>query len=125
MRVILSAAFLALAALPSGALAHPRLISSAPAANAAVAKPVRLSLSFSEKLTAPLSGVDLVMTGMPGMADHAPMPVRGFKTSVEEDGKTMIVTLPRALPAGSYELSWHAVGADQHRASGQYAFTVR
>ena len=121
-RILLTAAF-ALAALPSVALAHPKLLSSSPAANATVAKPTKLSLTFSEKLLAPLSGVDLTMTGMPGMADHAPMPIKGFKTTV--DGNTMVVTLPRALPAGSYDLNWHIVSADQHKIAGKYSFSVK
>ncbi len=125
MRSILFTAALTLAALPAVAMAHPKLLSSTPAANATVAKPTKLTLSFSEKLLAPLSGVDLVMTGMPGMADHGPMPVKGFKTAVEGDGKTMVVTLPRALPAGNYDLNWHIVGADQHKIAGKYSFSVK
>ena len=125
MRRILFTAAIALAALPSVAMAHPKLLSSTPAANATVAKPTRLTLTFSEKLLAPLSGVDLTMTGMPGMANHAPMPIKGFKTAVEGDGKTLAVTLPRALPAGSYDLNWHVVGADQHKITGKYSFSVK
>ncbi|AMK17550.1 MULTISPECIES: copper homeostasis periplasmic binding protein CopC [Sphingobium] len=125
MRRILFTAALALAALPSVAMAHPKLLSSTPAANATVAKPTKLTLTFSEKLLAPLSGVELTMTGMPGMASHAPMPIKGFKTAVEGDGKTLAVTLPRALPAGSYDLNWHIVGADQHKITGKYSFSVK
>ena len=123
MRHLLLPAALAFAALPSVALAHPRLLSSSPAANATIAQPTRLTLSFSEHLLAPLSGIDLTMTGMLGMADHAPMPIKGFKTAV--DGKTMSVTLPRALPTGSYDLDWHVVGADQHKIAGKYSFSVK
>lgn len=125
MRRILFTAALALAALPSVAMAHPKLLSSNPAANATIAKPIKLTLTFSEKLLAPLSGIDLTMTGMPGMADHAPMPIKGFKTAVEGDGKTLIVALPRALPAGSYDLNWHIVGADQHKIAGKFSFSVK
>ncbi|KFG92106.1 Copper resistance protein CopC [Sphingobium herbicidovorans NBRC 16415] len=125
MRRILFTAAIALAALPSVAMAHPKLLSSTPAANATVAKPTRLTLTFSEKLLAPTSGVDLTMTGMPGMANHAPMPIKGFKTAVEGDGKTLAVTLPRALPAGSYDLNWHVVSADQHKITGKYSFSVK
>lgn len=125
MHRILFTAALALAALPSVAMAHPKLLSSTPAANATVAKPTKLTLTFSEKLLAPLSGVELTMTGMPGMASHAPMPIKGFKTAVEGDGKTLAVTLPRALPAGSYDLNWHIVGADQHKITGKYSFSVK
>lgn len=110
-------------ALPGVAAAHSKLLSSNPAANATVAKPTKLTLTFSETFLAPMSGVDLTMTGMPGMADHPPMPIKGFKTSVE--GKTMTVTLPRALPAGSYDLKWHIVGADQHKMEGGYSFKVK
>jgi hypothetical protein len=120
---ILAALAAATALLPSAAWAHPRLVSASPAANAAVAKPTRLTLTFSETLVAPLSGIELTMTGMPGMANHAPMPIRGFTSQVA--GKTITVTLPRALPAGSYELKWHAVAADQHRIEDRYSFTVR
>lgn len=110
-------------ALPGVAAAHSKLLSSNPAANATVTKPTKLTLTFSETFLAPMSGVEIIMTGMPGMADHPPMPIKGFKTGVE--GKTMIVTLPRALPAGSYDLKWHIVGADQHKMEGGYSFKVK
>lgn len=110
-------------ALPGAALAHPRLLSSTPAANATIAKPTQLRLVFSETLVAPLSGIELTMTGMPGMANHAPMPIRGFTTSVND--KTMTIALPRALPAGTYLLKWHAVAGDQHRIENSFTFTVR
>jgi len=110
-------------ALPGIAAAHSKLLSSNPAANATVSKPTKLTLTFSETFLAPMSGVEIVMTGMPGMANHSPMPIKGFKTSVE--GKTMVVTVPRALPAGSYDLKWHIVGADQHKMEGGYSFKVK
>jgi copper resistance protein C len=124
-RFLIAAAALSLAILPGAALAHSKLVSSSPAANATVAKPTKLTLTFSEKFLAPMSGVELVMTGMPGMADHPPMPIKGFKTALAPDGKTMVVTLPRALPAGDYDLKWHIVGADQHEMEGGYSFKVK
>ena len=124
-RFLIAAAALSLAILPGAALAHSKLLSSSPAANATVAKPTKLTLTFSEKFLAPMSGVELVMTGMPGMADHPPMPIKGFKTALAVDGKTMVVTLPRALPAGDYDLKWHIVGADQHKMEGGYSFKVK
>jgi len=111
--------------LPGLANAHSKLLSSNPGANASVVKPTKLTLVFSESLLAPMSGVEIAMTGMPGMADHPPMPIKGFKTSVAPDGKTMIVSLPRPLPAGNYDLKWHIVGADQHKMEGGYSFTVK
>ncbi|MCI4592398.1 copper homeostasis periplasmic binding protein CopC [Sphingobium sp. BYY-5] len=124
-RYFLTAAAAFALALPGVASAHSKLVSANPAANATIAKPTRLTLTFSETFLAPMSGVDLTMTGMPGMASHEPMPIKGFKTSVGPDGKTLIVTLPRALPAGSYDLKWHIVGADQHKMEGGYSFTVK
>jgi methionine-rich copper-binding protein CopC len=110
-------------ALPGVAQAHPKLLAATPAANAAVVKPTAIKLTFSEALVGPLSGIDLTMTGMPGMSDHQPMPIKGFKTVAT--GKDLTVTLPRPLPAGSYELKWHAVASDQHRIEGSYTFTVK
>ena len=125
MRPTLFASALMLAATPSLASAQPKLLSSTPTANATVSKPAKLSLTFSEKLIPTSSGVDLIMTGMPGMASHAPMPIKGFKTSIEGDGRTLTVTLPRALPVGSYNLNWHVAGVDQNKIAGKYSFTVR
>lgn len=113
----------ALAALPGVALAHPKLVSSTPAASATVVKPTKLTLNFNETLVGPLSGIELTMTGMPGMSGHQPMPIKGFKTAAA--GKTLTITLPRPLPAGTYDLKWHAVAADQHRIEGAFSFTVR
>lgn len=118
-----SLALSALLMLPSIAVAHPKLVSATPAANAVVTKPTKITLAFSENLVAPLSGIDLTMTGMPGMANHDPMPIKGFTSKV--DGKTLTVTFPRALPAGTYLLQWHVVAADQHRIEGKHSFTVR
>ncbi|AIT82312.1 copper homeostasis periplasmic binding protein CopC [Novosphingobium pentaromativorans] len=126
-RLTVTSALASLAALalvvPGVAMAHPKLVSSTPAADASVAKPTEITLNFNETLVGPLSGIELVMTGMPGMANHKPMPISGFTTKAE--GKSIKVKLPRALPAGSYTLNWHAVAADQHRIEGSYSFTVR
>ncbi len=109
--------------LPAAALAHPRLVASVPAAESTQSNVTLLKLTFSEELVGPLSGVELTMTGMPGMANHAPMPIRGF--TAQATNKVLTVKLPRALPAGTYLLKWHAVAADQHRIEGSYNFTVR
>lgn len=112
----------AMIALPVGALAHPRLTAATPRANSTVSKPRQLVLVFSETLVSPLSGVELTMTAMAGMADHQPMPIRGFAVRVTD--KTMTVNFPRPLPAGTYQLTWHVVGSDQHRIENRYSFTV-
>lgn len=119
------AAAIALLSAAAPALAHPKLLAANPAAGAKASNVTQASLTFSEGLMAPLSGMDLVMTGMPGMANHDPMKVGGFKTSVSSDGKTLVAAFPRALPAGTYKLDWHVVSVDTHRVAGTLTFTVR
>lgn len=123
LALTLIAPFSAAMLLPAAALAHPKLLSTSPAADATVSKPTKLVLTFSEDLVGPLSGIELTMTGMPGMSNHQPMPIKGFTSTV--DGKMLTVSLPRALPAGTYQLKWHAVASDQHRVEGSYSFTAR
>ncbi|MFA6115534.1 MAG: copper homeostasis periplasmic binding protein CopC [Sphingomonas sp.] len=125
VRVIGAAIAAALITITAPAIAHPKLISSTPAAQATVTNATQVSLTFSETLMAPVSGIDLAMTGMPGMANHAPMKMAGFKTSVTADGKTLVAVFPRPLPAGTYKLDWHAVSTDTHKITGTLAFTVR
>lgn len=126
MRIAASFAALALSlAAASPALAHAHLLSASPAADAKASNVRTLSLAFSEALIDKLSGVDIVMTGMPGMDHHSPMKVSGFQTALANGGKTLTATLPRALPAGSYQVTWHAVTSDTHRIEGTYSFSVK
>lgn len=124
-RNLMLAATAATLAIASPALAHPKLVSATPAAGSTVSGPTQIALAFSETLMPQMSGLDLVMTGMPGMTRHAPMKVAGFKTSVSQDGKTLVVALPRPLPAGTYDAHWHVVSTDTHRIEGHLTFTVR
>ena len=111
-----------LSAVP--ALAHPKLVSATPAADAVVAAPTKLQLTFSEKLAPQFSGAELAMTDMPGMKMKAPMKM-GITTTVSPDGMSLMVALAKPLPRGSYKLTYHAVAADTHRVEGGYAFKVK
>ena len=124
LRHIAVAAILA-AGLTTTASAHPKLVAASPAANAAVSRPTRLSLQFSERLVPKLSKAELVMTGMPGMAAHPPMNMSGLKSAFSADGKTLVLTPSKPLPAGSYRVNWSAVAADTHRIQGSYNFSVK
>ena len=124
LRTFFGTAVVASALIASPALAHPKLLATTPAADASVAPPSRITLSFSERLMPRLSGVEIVMTGMPGMPDHR-MAVTGFQTSTTDDGKTLTADLARPLGAGSYRVSWHVVSTDTHRVEGSFAFTVK
>lgn len=114
------------AALLSGhsAFAHPRLLSSTPADNAEVSAPDRIELRFSESLVKQFSGANLLMTGMPGMANHGPLKIAAA-VSPGEDAKTLVVTPAKPLVPGSYRLEWRAVGSDTHPVSGKVSFQVK
>lgn len=118
--VVLSASLL----IATPAIAHPRLVSSQPAINAAVSPTNRIALTFSERLLPSMSDMEVTMTGMPGMPSHT-MKMSGFKTSVEADGKSLVATFSRPLMAGTYQVQWHAVSTDTHRIQGRVDFTVR
>ncbi len=111
---------MALAASSAPALAHPKLLSSSPAANGTASNVKQISLTFSEGLVGPVSGADLNMA----MGDQS-MSVSGLTTAIGKDGKTLVATLAKPLPAGKYSLDWHVVSTDTHRVAGKLAFTVR
>lgn len=107
------------------AAAHPTLISATPAANASINGVTRIVLRFDERLTPRLSGAILTMTGMPGMADHPDMPMSDVSAALSSDRMGLVLSSPRPLPAGTYRVNWHVVGADTHRITGTHSFSVR
>lgn len=126
IKSILPAATAALALLlaPTAASAHAKLVGSTPAANATVAKVTSVGLRFNEKVIASTVKVELVMTGMPGMANHAPMKI-AVTPMMGKDGKSMTLSLKRALVPGTYKVKWAAAGADTHRMGSEFGFTVK
>lgn len=120
----LSLTALALAATPGLALAHAKLMSSTPAANATVSNAPSINLVFSEKLITSTIKTELVMTGMPGMKDHAPMNV-AFSSMMGKDGKSVMLMPKKALVPGTYKVTWAAAGADTHRMGSEFSFTVK
>jgi copper resistance protein C len=123
-RTFLPLAAALLVAIPGVALAHVKLAGSIPAANATVAKPTKILLKFSEKLIAPTIKTEVIMTGMPGMKDHAPMKM-AHTSQMGKDGKSMTLLLKKALVPGSYTVKWSAAGADTHRMGSEFSFTVK
>ena len=112
-------------ALATAVEAHPRLVAASPAANGTIASTNELKLTFSEALVAQFSGMNVLMTDMPGMKMTSPMAVGAVTSTVAADGKTLVGTLKTPLPPGTYTLGWHAVTADTHRVEGSYSFTVK
>jgi hypothetical protein len=113
------------AMLPAAALAHPKLVNATPAANATVTRASTVKLTFSERVMPKLSSATLIMTGMPGMKNHPDMKMTGVSSAVAPDGKSIVLTSAKALPAGSYRADWVIVGADTHRITGAHSFSVR
>ena len=112
----------------SPVLAHAELVSATPAAGSTASNVKIVTLTFGETLMAPLSGLDIVMTDMPGMkhgAEHPAMKISGAKVTVGPGGKSLVATLARPLQPGSYDVNWRVVGGDNHRITGKVSFTVR
>jgi len=108
------------------AFAHAKLVSSTPAANATVSKAnvKSINLIFNEKIIASTMKTELLMTGMPGMKDHAPMKI-AFSSMMGKDGKSMMLMPKTALVPGTYKVTWSAAGADTHRMGSEFSFTVK
>lgn len=118
MRLALSAAaFLAVLALSAPAAAHTHLVKSSPAANATIAAPRSIVLTFNEKLAQAFSKANIVMTG-----HDMQVPV---KVKFSADGKTMTLTPKTAFMKGGYTIKWSAAGADGHRMEGSIPFAVK
>ncbi|WP_137751289.1 copper homeostasis periplasmic binding protein CopC [Sphingopyxis sp. L1A2A] len=109
---------------PTAASAHAKLVGSTPAANTTASKVTSVNLRFNEKIIASTAKVELVMTGMPGMANHAPMKI-AITPMMGKDGKSMTLTVKRALVPGTYKVKWAAAGADTHRMGSEFSFTVK
>ena len=119
IKLILTAT--ALLAAPGTAIAHPKLLSVSPTANAVVATPSHVDLRFSEKLVSAFSKADVTMAAKPGMSA---MKIAS-STNLASDGKRLVVTPKARLAAGKYIVSWHVVSTDTHKAAGSYAFAVK
>lgn len=99
------------------AVAHAHLVSSNPAANATVAAPKTITLTFSERLVPAFSGFDLVMV------EHNNMKVP-VKTALSRDGKSIVGTPEGPLMKGAYKVTWRAASSDGHRMNGEVTFKV-
>lgn len=103
--------------------AHAKLVSSSPPANVKVSPVEVVELRFNERLIAATLKTQLLMTGMPGMARHTPMPI-SIRSKLSKDGKSVTLLTKKILATGTYEVKWSAAGADTHRMSGEFSFLV-
>nr|WP_166176333.1 copper homeostasis periplasmic binding protein CopC [Altererythrobacter segetis] len=119
MRKSLSLFALAAAALAPAApaFAHAHVVKSTPAANAVIAAPKTVSVTFSEKLVPAFSKLDIAMSGM-----KMGIPV---KTSLSADGKTLTGIPQGAFMKGSYVVTWTAASTDGHKMKGSIPFQIK
>lgn len=109
----------------SPALARVSFVAASPAQGASAQNVTRVTVTFSEPVAAQKSGLEVVMTAMPGMTAHHAMKITGLKVAVSPDGKSLTATSARPLPMGSYDVNWRAAGQDGAVVAGKVSFTVR
>lgn len=120
-------ALLAAAALTLSvpALAHVKIASASPAEGSTANAPKTVVLNFSDSVLPAKTGVQLIMTAMPGHANHGEMPIRNFVPVWSNGNKTLTLNLRQPLRTGTYEARWQSAGADGHKMAGKITFTVK
>jgi methionine-rich copper-binding protein CopC len=97
--------------------AHAHLKAQLPAADATVAAPAQLTLSFSEGIEAGFSSVSVTA------ADGKVVALKPLSTA-DGDKKTLVVSPVEPLAAGTYQVRWQVLSVDTHKSAGDYRFTV-
>jgi methionine-rich copper-binding protein CopC len=112
VRKLVAVLVLTVMAGASPAIAHARLVGSAPQAGSRTAHVDKVLLNFSEKLEPAFSGAQLVDDTEKPMTAPAAI-----------SGASITLTAPGLKP-GHYRVHWHSVGDDTHRMEGSFQFTV-
>ncbi len=100
-------------ALAVAAEAHTPLQKSIPAADASVAAPNTIELTFGGEVR--LTSVALTDAG------GAPKHLDSVPTAV---ASTFTLAVHEPLAPGAYQVVWRAVGGDTHIITGEFGFTV-
>ncbi|WP_445619737.1 copper homeostasis periplasmic binding protein CopC [Kushneria sp. Sum13] len=108
--------FLIALSVSTQALAHAHLKAATPGDKASVSTLHEISLTFSEALELPFSGVDVV--GTDGNA------VTLDEARLQDGGRTLVTPIGDALESGRYDVHWHVLSVDGHKTQGQYSFDV-
>jgi methionine-rich copper-binding protein CopC len=99
------------------ARAHPVLEASDPKQDTTVSAPKEIRLTFTENLIAKFSGLTI--------KDQSGHAIETASPSVDpNDKRSIVVPTSTPLVPGTYEVDWHAVGADTHRVMGHFSFWV-
>lgn len=100
----------------TGALAHAHLDRASPRVGSTVtAAPKELTLWFTEKLEPAFSSAEV---------RNAQGVVQSGKAHVDGSDRTELHVPLKALPLGTYAVSWHVLSVDTHRTQGTFSFTV-
>jgi copper resistance protein C len=115
MRTLIVIVSLLLTALATtGARAHAFLDHASPLVGSTVATaPHEVLLSFTQKLEAAFSGVEVTDAGG----------ARADQGQARISGNTMQIGV-KLLPPGSYKVRWHVLSVDTHRTEGSFSFHV-
>ncbi|MQY12928.1 Copper transport protein YcnJ [Streptomyces sp. RB5] len=114
--LLAATALIALSAAP--ALAHAEVVSTAPAAGAALHRaPATVDVRFSEPVQAAPDAIRV-------LAADGTRVDRGDAAPVPGDAGTLAATLRPGLGRGTYTVAWRITSADSHPVHGAFAFTV-
>jgi len=117
LKLPITAAF-AVSFAATNAFAHAFLDHAVPSVGGTVSSsPRELRLYFTQGVVTAFSHVHVLSDA--GAAIPASKPVND-----PSDQTIIIVRLGRALPPGTYTVSWHVVSVDTHTTQGIYSFTV-
>ncbi|MEO6985038.1 MAG: copper homeostasis periplasmic binding protein CopC [Paralcaligenes sp.] len=107
------------ALLAQPVFAHAHLKAQDPTAGTTVdVAPKMIELKFTEDVEPAFSGI--VLTG----AKNASIQLGAPKVD-SKDPAHLIIPVKGTMPAGSYQVNWHAVSVDGHKSKGDYTFNVK
>lgn len=113
---VTAVAFAALIVGAAQAQAPAKLVSAQPAPNSDVSSPQAILLKFSAQLSKQLSSISLMdAAGNTVATMQMPAP----------DAQSLSMMPNQTLAPGRYTISWTAVGAEGHKETGTYQFTVK
>ncbi len=113
---LLAPTLLAILGLPSAASAHAFLQTAVPAVGSTVrTAPTEVRINFTE-------GIEPAFTTI-HVADAQGQRVDQGSPHLEDDNTHFAIGL-KALPPGSYHVTWKAVAVDTHHTEGSFTFTV-
>lgn len=99
------------------AYGHPQLQSAEPAVGTGTVSPKEIRITFSESVIARFSGIEL--------KDQSGKAIATGTSEIDPaNKKILVVPVKEQLVPGGYNVEWHAVSEDTHRAEGSYSFSV-